>query len=136
MFSVWLNILGPPGRISMNAYEPMTAHQDDTLEVVFQGKLSTKVEIADTFRSAYRVLDQLCDGRYSRFCFTYSEDFEVSPDLQEEFRHAAEEAFAYKEALVFGRPVHTTISGLSQIQHPFTRELAGSLHQRGRSEND
>ena len=41
--------------------------------------------IAETFRSAYRVLDRLCDGRYSRLSFVYGEDFEYA-DFIPQFR--------------------------------------------------
>ncbi len=87
-----------------------------------------KVELADTFRSAYRVLDRLCDGRFCRLRFVYGEDFEVSADLMGDFQNAAKEALAYKEALIFGRPIDTNIIGLTNIEHPATRKMATGLH--------
>ena len=101
----------------------------ETLELVIKGKLQSKVEIAETFRSAYRVLDRLCDGRYSQLRFIYGEDFEVSKDLLDEFQSAAKEALAYKEALIFGRPIDLDIVGLTEIEHPATRQMAANLHK-------
>jgi hypothetical protein len=114
----------------MNMRNPMSTPKDETLELVLKGKLLNKVEIADTFRSAYRVLDKLCDGRYSRLRFIYGEDFEVSSELMEEFHSAAKEALAYKEALIFGRPIDTSIIGLTNIEHPATRKMASGLHDK------
>ena len=113
----------------MNMRKLLSTPRDETLELVMKGKLQSKVEIAETFRSAYRVLDRLCDGRYSQLRFIYGEDFEVSKDLLEEFQSAAKEALAYKEALIFGRPIDMDIIGLTAIEHPATREMAANLHK-------
>ncbi len=112
----------------MNMRQSMPTQKDETLELVLKGKLLNKVEIANTFRAAYRVLDRLCDGRYSRLRFVYGTDFEVSVDLMEEFQNAAKEALAYKEALIFGRPIDTNIIGLTDIEHKATRKMASGLH--------
>ncbi len=114
----------------MNMRKSVPTPQNEALELVLEGKLVNKVEIAETFRSAYRVLDRLCDGRYSRFKFVYSEDFEVSADLMDEFQSAAKEALAYKEALIFGRPIDTNVVGLPDIEHPATRAMAARLHDK------
>jgi hypothetical protein len=113
----------------MNMRKLLSTPRDETLELVMKGKLHSKVEIAETFRSAYRVLDRLCDGRYSQLRFIYGEDFEVSKDLIEEFQSAAKEALAYKEALIFGRPIDMDIVGLTAIEHAATRQMAASLHK-------
>lgn len=112
----------------MNTRKSTPTPRDDTLELVLQGKLLSKVKIAETFRSAYRVLDKLSDGRYSRLRFIYVEDFEISAELLGDFQRAAEEAMAYKKALVFGRPIDMDIVGLTGIAHPATREMASHLH--------
>lgn len=112
----------------MNMRKPGTTPVPESLELVLKGKLLNKVEIAETFRSAYRVLDRLCDGRYSQLRFVYNEDFEVSTELMDEFANAAKEALAYKEALIFGRPINTDIIGLTGIEHLATREMARRLH--------
>lgn len=114
----------------MNMANPLPTPQDESLELVLKGKLGSKVEIAEAFRSAYHVLDRLCDGRYSRLRFVYSEDFEVSAELMDEFQSAAKEALAYKEALIFGRPIDTNIIGLPDIEHPATRAMAARLHDK------
>jgi len=112
----------------MNTQKSKETPGDDTLELVLKGKLMNKVEIAATIRSAYRLLDRLCDGRYSQVRFVYREDFEIPAGLLQDFQNAAEQALAYKEALVFGRPIGTDIVGLLGIEHPPTRKMATRLH--------
>jgi len=114
----------------MNMRKLTSMPSDETLELVLKGKLLNKVEIAETFRSAYRVLDRLCDGRYSQLRFIYGEDFEVCNELLEEFQTAAQEALAYKEALIFGRPIDTDVVGLTSIEHQATRKMAARLHRK------
>jgi hypothetical protein len=114
----------------MNVITALPMPRDETLELVITGKLHTRVEVAETFRAAYRVLDRLCDGRYSRLRLAYDTDFEVAGELMEEFEHAAREALSYKEAIVFGRPIDTIIVGLGDIAHPATRTMAVRLHHR------
>ena len=112
----------------MHAARPTPAPKIDTLTVEIKGELSTKVQIADTFRSAYQVLDRLCDSQISRLNLVYSEDFKVDQALMEEFQHAAKEALAYKEALVFGRSIDTSVLGVSEIVDQSTRAMASRLH--------
>jgi hypothetical protein len=114
----------------MNVLTALPMPREETLELVLTGKLLTRVEVAETIRAAYRVLDRLCDERYSRLRLAYGTDFEVSGELMEEFEHAAREALAYKEAIIFGRPIDTVIVGLGDIAHPTTRAMAVRLHRR------
>lgn len=114
----------------MNMRKSTPTPGDETLELVLKGKLWSRVEIAQTIRSAYRVLDRLCDGRYSHLRFVYGKDFEVSAELMEEFQNAAREALAYKEALIFGRPIAMDIIGLAGIEHLATRDMATRLHDQ------
>jgi len=114
----------------MNMRNSISTPNDESLELILKGKILSKVEIAEIFRAAYRVLDQLCDGRYSQLRFIYREDFEVSAELLEEFQNAAKEALAYKEALIFGRPIDMQIIGLTTIAHPATREMATRMHDQ------
>lgn len=107
-----------------------TTTERESLDLVLQGKMASKVAIADTMRGAYRVLDRLSDGRFSHLRFVYGEDFEVVDDLMADFQAAVQEALAYKEALVFGRPVTTRIVGLSSIEDHATRQMAARLHHR------
>jgi len=101
----------------------------DTLTLEIKGKLQSKVAIAETFRSAYRVLDQLCDAQVSTITVIYGEDFKVPTELMSEFQHAAREALAYKDAISFGREVTTAVIGLNQIDDPQTKAMAISLHR-------
>ena len=114
----------------MHAARPTPAPKIDTLTLEIKGELSTKVQIADTFRSAYQVLDRLCDSHISRLNLVYSPDFKVDQTLMEEFQHAAREALAYKEALVFGRSIDTSVLGLDEIQDLYTRAMALKLHNK------
>ncbi|MFH2007548.1 MAG: hypothetical protein ABI333_13265 [bacterium] len=100
-----------------------------TLILEIKGKIQSKVAIAETFRSAYRVLDRLSDARVSTLNVIYGEDFEVPSELMGEFQHAAREALAYKDAISFGRGVSTTVIGLDQIGDPQTKAMAIRLHR-------
>lgn len=105
------------------------ATSPDALRFELRGSFSNKVQIADTFRAAYDVLDRLSDGRFHELALVYHEDFHVDPNLLAEFARAAREALSYKEALSFGRDIHTRVEGLDRIQCGHTRAMVLQIHQ-------
>lgn len=101
------------------------------LELELKGRFHDKVQIAETFHSAYDLLDRLSDVGVRELKVVYGEDFHVESGLLNEFSRAAREALAYKDALTFGRDVPTRIDGLERIACQQTREMAKALHAAG-----
>ena len=102
-----------------------------TLNLELRGHYSNRMQIAQTLRSVYDVLDQLCNTGNTRFTLVYHEDFQVDSTLLDEFSRAASKALAYKEALSFGRAIDTQIVGLERISCPKTRQMVQRLHKPG-----
>ena len=114
----------------MSLSKPHPALSEQTLTLEMKGSFSDKVQVAEAFRSAYRVLDRLSTADVVKVNLVYHKDFQVSGDLMDVFRDAAQEALAYKEALSFGRPVSTIVIGVNAIADHQTRLMASRLHPK------
>lgn len=111
---------------------PVTLHADKvaspSLRLELKGRFTDKVQIATTFQAAYDVLDRLCDTSVKELSLVYYPDFQVEPLLLPDFERAAREAMAYKDALSFGRDIHTRVEGQEAIACPKTRAMVAKLH--------
>jgi hypothetical protein len=102
-------------------------NQKREITLEWRGRFSSKVQLAETFKSAYQVIDGLSQPGVGRLTIVYHSDFKVDPSLVPSFLDASKEALAYKDALTFGQRIETQVTGHEAIADATTRQVVANL---------